>query len=155
MLAHLIDVSDAGGRPDPVKDFEVILGELESFGAGLERKPMILVASKMDAANPEKLAKLRRFAKRKRLPLYEISAVTGAGLNELKWAMANKLRESRDAAQVEEATIDLDEPAPARKPARSKKPAKTARRASSKTRPKKPARTAVKKSAKKAKPRAR
>ena len=51
---------------------------------------MILVASKMDAANPEKLAKLRRFAKRKKLPFYEISSVTGAGLEELKWAMANE-----------------------------------------------------------------
>src|SRR5579884_1504770 len=43
LLVHLVDVSDASGRPDPVKDFEVIMGELKSFGAGLESKPMILV----------------------------------------------------------------------------------------------------------------
>jgi GTP-binding protein len=102
LLAHLIDVSDASGRPDPVKDFEVIMGELESFGAGLERKPMILVASKADAANPEKLARLRRFAKRKKLPFYEISSITGAGLEELKWAMANKVEEVRRAGQQPE-----------------------------------------------------
>src|SRR6185503_34554 len=63
LLVHLIDVSDASGRPDPVKDFAVIMGELESFGAKLESKPMILVASKCDVANKTRLAKLKKFAK--------------------------------------------------------------------------------------------
>src|SRR6201993_5231265 len=67
MLVHLIDVSDSSGRPDPVEDFRVIMNELESFGAGLELKPMILAASKIDSANPENLAKLQKFAKRKKL----------------------------------------------------------------------------------------
>ena len=58
-LAHLVDCSEASGRPDPVKDFDVILRELRRFGAGLERKPMIVVASKADVANPEKVEKLR------------------------------------------------------------------------------------------------
>ncbi len=157
MLAHLIDVSDAGGHPDPVKDFEVIMGELESFGAGLESKPMILVASKMDSANPEKLAKLRRFAKRRKLPLYEISAVTGAGLNELKWAMANKLADARrGGAQGEEVTVDLEEPRPVKRSPKRKRPPKTSRRTVATAQPKKRAKTAAKKSAKKAaKPRAR
>src|SRR5437868_9814288 len=63
LLVHLVDVSDASGRPNPVKDFEVIMGELSSFGAGLENKPMLLVASKLDAANKTKLAKLKAYAK--------------------------------------------------------------------------------------------
>src|SRR4029077_18445256 len=49
MLVHVVDVSESSGRPDPVKDFEVIMDELKSFGAGLEKKPMIVVASKIDA----------------------------------------------------------------------------------------------------------
>src|SRR5438067_9056699 len=49
ILVHLIDVSDSSGRPDPVEDFEVIVRELGSFGAGLEEKPMTVVASKIDA----------------------------------------------------------------------------------------------------------
>src|SRR5436853_373034 len=49
ILVHLIDVSDSSGRPDPVDDFDVIMRELESFGAGLEEKPMIVPASKIDA----------------------------------------------------------------------------------------------------------
>src|SRR3954463_9222878 len=58
VLLHLIDVSDASGRPDPIHDFEVIMTELESFGAGLEEKPTMVVATKSDVENPKKLAEL-------------------------------------------------------------------------------------------------
>ncbi|HKD83487.1 MAG TPA: GTPase ObgE [Terriglobales bacterium] len=90
-LVHLVDVSDASGRNDPVQDYEVITRELANFGAGLDTKPTIVVASKMDIANKDKLAKLKRYCKRKKLELYPISAVTGEGIDELKWAMARKL----------------------------------------------------------------
>jgi GTPase len=116
LLVHLVDVSDGSGRPDPVKDYEVIMGELASFGAGLQTKPVIVVASKIDAAQekpatkgtkahkgkaakatkePEKLAKLRKFAKKHKLELYPISAVTGAGIDELKYAIGRKVQEMR------------------------------------------------------------
>jgi len=101
-LAHLVDVSDSSGRPDPVKDYEVITHELANFGSGLGAKPTIVVASKMDIANKEKLAKLKRYCKRKKLELYPISAVTGAGIEELKWAMAKRV--------VGDATQEINEP---------------------------------------------
>jgi len=91
LLVHLVDVSDASGRPDPVKDVEVIMGELKSFGTDLEKKPTILVASKIDVANKEKLAKLKRYAKKQNLELFPISAVTGKGIEELKYAIAEHL----------------------------------------------------------------
>jgi len=96
LLAHLVDVSDnADGRPNPVKDFEVIMGELSNFGAGLEEKPMILVASKIDVADKEKLAKLKRYAKKHKLDFFPISAVTGEGVEALKYGMAEKVDEAR------------------------------------------------------------
>jgi GTP-binding protein len=55
------------------------------------------VASKADVANPEKLKKLRAMAKRKKLPFYTISAVTGEGVQELKYALGERVRESRAA----------------------------------------------------------
>jgi GTPase len=98
LLVHLVDVSDGSGRPDPVADFKVIVGELESFGHGLDEKPMIVVASKADVANPEKLKKLKAMAKRKKLDFYEISAVTGLGIEALKYAIGKRVRELRDVA---------------------------------------------------------
>jgi len=105
VLAHLIDVSDAAdstsgsARPDPVDDYNVITAELKSFDPALAAKPTLLVATKADAANPAKLKKLTTFAKRKKLPLYLISAVTGEGIEKLKYAMADAVEAHR--------TIDL------------------------------------------------
>ncbi|MGA3053543.1 MAG: GTPase ObgE [Candidatus Korobacteraceae bacterium] len=95
LLAHLVDVSDASGRPDPVQDYEVITRELATFGAGLDSKPAIVVASKMDVADKEKLTKLKRYCKRKKLELFPISAVTGVGIDDLKWAMAERVEKLR------------------------------------------------------------
>jgi GTP-binding protein len=95
VLVHLVDVSDGSGRPDPIEDFKVINGELENFGHGLAEKPMIVVASKIDVANPEKLKRLAASAKRRKLEFFAISAVTGQGIEELKWALARHVREAR------------------------------------------------------------
>src|SRR5712675_1575205 len=82
VLVHLVDVSDASGRPDPVEDFRVIMAELKSLGHGLDEKPMLVAASKADVANPEKLKKMRAMAKRRKLPFFAISAVSGVGIHE-------------------------------------------------------------------------
>jgi GTPase len=108
LLVHMVDVSDSSGRDDVVKDVEVILGELASFGAALEKKPTLMVASKIDVANPEKLKKLKQWATRKKLKLYPISAVTGEGIEKLKFAMAvgvENVRKSLAEAQAEETKI--------------------------------------------------
>lgn len=110
LLVHLVDVSDASGRPDPTKDFEVVQGELEQFGAGLEEKLQIVVASKIDSANPEKLAKLKRYSKKHKLEFHAISAVTGEGVEELKWAMANKVEEIRDSERAAPEHAEADPP---------------------------------------------
>jgi GTP-binding protein len=114
LLLHLVDVSDASGRPDPVEDFKVINQELASFESTptnqepdpfaddadkpsgpvhpLANKTMIVCATKIDSANPEKLKKLAAHVKRKKLEFHAISAVTGQGIDELKWSLARHLR---------------------------------------------------------------
>ncbi len=91
LLAHLVDVSDASGRPDAVEDFKVINAELEGFGHSLMDKPMVVIATKVDVANPEKLKKLTAHAKKRKLEFHAISSVTGEGIEELKWALAKLL----------------------------------------------------------------
>ena len=95
VLSHLVDVSDASGRPDPVEDFRTIANELASFSGSSEhplaQKPVMIVATKIDAANPGKLKKLTTYAKRCKLEFHAISAVTGEGVSELKWALARRV----------------------------------------------------------------
>jgi GTP-binding protein len=102
VIVHLIDVSDASAtegtsRPDPVEDYKVITAELKSFDPALAAKPTILVASKADVANPDKLKKLTTFAKRRKMQLFPISAVTGEGIEPLKYAIAELVQTHRPA----------------------------------------------------------
>ncbi|HEV3036653.1 MAG TPA: GTPase ObgE [Candidatus Angelobacter sp.] len=116
VLAHIVDVSDASGRPDPVQDFNVIMNELASFGAGLEQKPIVVVASKMDVVNKDKLTKLRKHSKKLKLDFYEISAVTGEGIQKLKYGLGKRVAEIRSGKYVQ--------PSASKKPASSRKPGK-------------------------------
>jgi GTP-binding protein len=91
VLAHLVDVSEASGR-DPANDFDVIIRELASFSPELAAKPMIVVATKMDAAqDPDRVLALEAKAKEAGLPFYRISAVTGVGLDPLVHALAERV----------------------------------------------------------------
>jgi len=91
LLAHLVDVSESSGR-DPVHDFETVLEELASFSQELAAKPMIVVATKMDAAqDPARVQSLRHIAEERGMPFFEISSVTGAGLDKLRHAMADRV----------------------------------------------------------------
>jgi GTPase len=63
--------------------------ELAQFSEDLVKKPMLVVATKVDVAqDPDRLESLKSMAAEKDLPLYEISSVTGQGLEKLKAAMA-------------------------------------------------------------------
>ncbi|MCC7175472.1 MAG: GTPase ObgE [Bryobacterales bacterium] len=87
LLVHLVDVSESSGR-DPVRDFDVVLAELAEFSEALASKPMIVVASKMDAAqDPSRVESLRKTAAARGLAFHPVSSVTGDGLERLKYAM--------------------------------------------------------------------
>jgi GTP-binding protein len=91
LLAHLVDLSESTGRL-PEEDFEIIMRELASFSEELAKKPMIVVAAKMDSAqDPDRIARLRQLAADRGLPLFEISSVTGQGIEALKHAMAERV----------------------------------------------------------------
>jgi GTP-binding protein len=112
VIVHLVDVSDSSGRLDPVEDYKIITAELAAFDPALAERPTVLIAAKCDVANPDKLKKLRASAKRRKLPFFEISAVTGEGIEPLKYAIAELVVQHRPLRLAVEAA-----PPKKRKPA--------------------------------------
>jgi GTPase len=91
LLVHLIDTSDFTDA-DPVHSFEIINNELLAFSESLREKPMIVVASKLDATSDRaRLEELRRFCAQRALPFHAISAATGGGVRDLVLAIADTL----------------------------------------------------------------
>ena len=91
LLVHLIDTSDSNDN-DPVHSYEVISGELNAFSETLTEKPVIVVATKLDATTDRtRLEKLREFCAQNHLVFHAISAATGQGLKELVRAIADAL----------------------------------------------------------------
>ncbi|MGC2657210.1 MAG: GTPase ObgE [Bryobacteraceae bacterium] len=102
LLVHLVDVSDFTGR-EPADDFDVILEELRAFSEELAAKPMIVVASKIDACqDPTRIAAVSAKAAAHEMPFFAISSATGDGVEALRFAMADKVR-----PVIEDAIISL------------------------------------------------
>jgi GTPase len=100
VLVHMIDVSGASGR-EPAEDLDVVRRELALFNPELAAKPQIVAANKIDAVTDETaLSDLADRAEALELPLFRISAVTGAGipaLLETVWTyIANLPAEKRE-----------------------------------------------------------
>jgi GTP-binding protein len=92
LLLHLIDVS-AMSEKDPIEGYQTIEAELAEHDPKLVQKPMIIVATKLDAVVPEKLEKLERWSGQNDVHMIKISSVTGEGLEELKHQVFLKLSE--------------------------------------------------------------
>jgi len=106
LLVHLIDTSDASDM-DPVKAYEIIEGELEAFSPKLIEKPMIVVATKIDATpDKTKLEELEAFCKKKGLEFHAISGPTGEGVKELVRSIADELDKIPRESLVEETSED-------------------------------------------------
>ena len=91
LLIHVVDVSGSEGR-DPVADFDAICAELERWSPELASRPMLVAANKVDIMeDPELLDRLRTHVAERGCPLYEMSAATHQGTQELMYAAAAEL----------------------------------------------------------------
>ncbi len=93
LLAHLVDTSD-GATEDPVRAFEIICGELAAFSTELAAKPMLVVATKLDATTDvARVEQLREFCGKQSIEFHSISAASGRGVRELVRAMVGRLEQ--------------------------------------------------------------
>jgi len=83
MLIHVLDASGSEGR-DVIEDYEIIRRELANYSQALTERPEIVAANKMDLPDAAENAKrLREYLKPRGVEVFEISAQTGEGVDEL------------------------------------------------------------------------
>ncbi len=92
VLAHLVDLAS---ERDPLAAFDAINHELASFDAELVAKPQLVVGTKIDAADPERVEAARVGFRERGLDMLLISAVTGAGVEALLHRLADAVRAGR------------------------------------------------------------
>ncbi len=94
LLLHMLDLDPQTGR-DPIDDLGVINRELAAYSPALAARPQIVVANKSDlpeAASPRD--KVEQHCAANDLPLFVISAATGAGLADLVRGVAAALEKT-------------------------------------------------------------
>ncbi len=99
VIAHIIDMGRREGR-DPYDDFVTINKELENFNPKLIKKPMIVIANKMDM--PEADDNLKKFKKKVDCEVYPISAINSTGIDNVLIKLADLVDESQDEPLYEE-----------------------------------------------------
>jgi GTP-binding protein len=105
VLVHVLDTATLESDRDPVTDLDVIEAELRAYGGGLEDRPRLVVLNKIDVPDGRELAEMIRPELQERgYRVFEVSAVSHAGLKELSFALAGIVAETRAARPVEEST---------------------------------------------------
>ena len=91
VIAHVIDMASVEGR-DPYEDYVLINNELNEFNPKLLKKPMIIIANKMDLEeSKENLKKFKEKVKDKEI--FEVSGATGVGLKNVVNYLGKLLQE--------------------------------------------------------------
>lgn len=104
VIAHVLDMAGVEGR-DPYEDFVLINHELENFNPKLLKKPMIVIANKMDVETAQK--NLKDFQKKvPNIQVFPVSAATNTGLQEVIDQLAQLLKEIPEEELFEEEEIE-------------------------------------------------
>ena len=101
VIAHIVDMSGLEGR-DPFDDYQVINKELENFSPKLLKKPMVVIANKMDM--PEAKKNLEEFKKKVNVEVYPISSITSSNLNEVLIKLADLVDKEPNTPLYDEET---------------------------------------------------
>ncbi len=93
VLIHVVDAAATEGR-EPIEDINAINRELEAYNPALLELPQVIAANKTDVladGGAEILAKLKAAFEPKGMKVFAISAVSGKGVRELLYHVADLL----------------------------------------------------------------
>jgi len=98
----VVDLSGGYEQRDPVSGVEIIDQELAGHAAELASRPQILVGNKIDMPDTAEVsAKLAVLAKKRDIPYFPVSAVTGEGIDALVLSVGQMVVELREKAAAE------------------------------------------------------
>ena len=111
VLIHVVDAAGTEGR-DPVEDIRAINKELFAYNKGLENKPQVIAANKLDVLYGEEkdiaMELLQTELEPEGMKIFPISAATGEGIDELLFYVHDMLKNIPEEPIVFEKEFFLD-----------------------------------------------
>ena len=102
VLLHVLDAGTADPDRDPVHDLDVLLGELEQHDPALLSRRQLVVLNKVDLPDAVTMAQMVRPTLEERgYEVLEVSAVTGAGLDALRFRLGELVDELGPSLEVD------------------------------------------------------
>lgn len=118
VIVHVLDCFPFDPDRDPIRDFEVLLAELDRHDPALADRPRLLVLNKIDLPDGQAMAEMTRPELEERgEEVLAVSALTGEGLDALRYRLGELVHERRQergavrrepAVEEDEAVIRLD-----------------------------------------------
>lgn len=96
LLFHCIDSSS----PNPLADYAIIRNEFHAYGKELEKKPEIILLTKIDSVDATKLKQIITLFRRKRKTVYAVSIYDQQSIDSLKNSVKELLEKSRRKREV-------------------------------------------------------
>lgn len=106
VIVHVIDMAATDGR-DPYEDYVTINNELKEYKMNLSKRPMIIVANKMD--QPDAMENLKKFKEKVHEEIIPISAYRRENLDKLLYKIADTLDNTEEFSLFEEDELDVVE----------------------------------------------
>ncbi len=96
LILHVVDLSGGWEERDPLEDIRIIDRELALHAEELAVRPRVLVGNKCDVGGAEEAsAAVADYAAEAELPYFEVSAVTGRGIDSLLLAVGEQVHRLR------------------------------------------------------------
>ena len=109
LILHVVDLDGGFENRDPLEDYKTINAELAAYASELAERPQIVVGNKCDLPGADVASMfLREAAEADGRPYFEVSAVTGKGIEELVTACAAQVAELRRQIEVDAPTVDFN-----------------------------------------------
>lgn len=112
-LVHVLDCGTLETERDPVRDFEVIEDELKKYAEDLSTRPRIIALNKVDLPDAKAMADMvEPTLKKMGYEVFQISAASRIGLEQLLYAMAKLVAEHRMQESAQEKVKIVLRPTP-------------------------------------------